>query len=382
MTELSHSTFYDDLPLIDSFSAPAPTDIYTKIPDDWLLGMTDVVGSTKAIAEGKYKTVNMVGAAVISAIINTLQETAFPFVFGGDGATFAIPPQFQSRVEQQMSAVRQWADNEFGLELRASIIPLHTIREAGHSIGLARFAASPAVDYAMFRGSGITWAEKQLKSGAREVPQGDPSILPDLTGLSCRWAAMESRNGSIVSLVVVPAHENAMEQFDTLAEKLNSILSASEGGGRPVPSEGPGVAWPPEGLALEAHASHGKKSLFITKIKLLLETLIAWIFFKTKIKAGEFDPIHYQQTAGLNADFRKFEEGLKMTVDCNDEVKQQLVSALEDARSKGYVRYGIHEQSACMMTCIVPSIMSDDHVHFIDGANGGYTAAASNLKMR
>jgi hypothetical protein len=33
-----------------------------------------------------------------------------------------------------------------------------------------------------------------------------------------------------------------------------------------------------------------------------------------------------------------------------------------------------------MMTCIVPSILTDDHVHFIDGAAGGYTQAARLMK--
>jgi hypothetical protein len=28
------------------------------------------------------------------------------------------------------------------------------------------------------------------------------------------------------------------------------------------------------------------------------------------------------------------------------------------------------------MTCIVPSIETDDHLHFLDGADGGYALAA------
>ena len=34
------------------------------------------------------------------------------------------------------------------------------------------------------------------------------------------------------------------------------------------------------------------------------------------------------------------------------------------------------------MTCIVPSYVSDDHVHFLDGAGGGYALAALNLKEK
>lgn len=34
------------------------------------------------------------------------------------------------------------------------------------------------------------------------------------------------------------------------------------------------------------------------------------------------------------------------------------------------------------MTCIVPSPLSRDHMHFVDGADGGYAAAASRLKQQ
>jgi hypothetical protein len=44
------------------------------------------------------------------------------------------------------------------------------------------------------------------------------------------------------------------------------------------------------------------------------------------------------------------------------------------------VRYGLHRQDAAMMTCFAPSALRSDHVHFIDGARGGYASAATALK--
>ena len=34
------------------------------------------------------------------------------------------------------------------------------------------------------------------------------------------------------------------------------------------------------------------------------------------------------------------------------------------------------------MTCLVPSPLRDDHVHFVDGAAGGYATAAIKLKAQ
>jgi len=40
----------------------------------------------------------------------------------------------------------------------------------------------------------------------------------------------------------------------------------------------------------------------------------------------------------------------------------------------------MHLQKTAMMTCIVPSAYSADHMHFVDGADGGYAFAARALR--
>ncbi len=52
---------------------------------------------------------------------------------------------------------------------------------------------------------------------------------------------------------------------------------------------------------------------------------------------------------------------------------------LEKHSVSGYLKFGLSEQDKAVLTCFVPSITSDDHYHFMDGAGGGYSAAASNL---
>jgi len=69
-----------------------------------------------------------------------------------------------------------------------------------------------------------------------------------------------------------------------------------------------------------------------------------------------------------------------MTIDCDAETVARLRTVLDRARGKGLISYGMHMQDEAMMTCIVPSIMDDSHVHFIDGAAGGYTQAALGIK--
>ena len=71
-----------------------------------------------------------------------------------------------------------------------------------------------------------------------------------------------------------------------------------------------------------------------------------------------------------------------MALDCSVETIEQLTKALDQAAAEGDIRFGLHEQDEALMACVVPSVLSSDHMHFIDGSNGGYAAAAKLLRER
>ena len=191
---------------------------------------------------------------------------------------------------------------------------------------------------------------------------------------------MPSKYGKILSLVVIPTDGVSPFQF---AEFISAILNHTQNldrQGHPAPKQGPGVSWPPYGATLEAHAQRGRGSLGAARRKALFESFVAWAMIKTGVKIAGFDARRYRRIVGENADFRKFEDGLKMTIDCDPRTEAHLRSLLEDGVQAGTIEFGVHAQSEAMMTCIVPSIFKDSHIHFVDGASGGYTAAALALK--
>ncbi len=375
------SGFYERLPKQADFAALVAQDCFTPVPDDWLVGAADIVASSDEIAKGRYKAVNMVGAAVIAAMMNAMQGRGFPFVFGGDGGAFAVAPRDGPLARAVLADVRRWAAEEFGMELRAAVVPVTAIRAAGHDLRVARFAASAGVDYAMFAGGGLAWAEARMKAGQYDVPPAPPGAMPDLTGLSCRWSNLKARNGCILSLVVQPAPGADPTGFVRVARQVIEIAHRLNRGGHPVPEEGPGVQYPPPGLGLEAQATHGRASLLRRRLGLLAENLLAWLLFKTGLPLGDFDPAGYAAQVGANADFRKFDDGLKMTLDCDAATRARIEAALEQAAREGAIRYGLFDQDEAMVTCFVPSMYQDNHVHFVDGAAGGYTRAAERLKQ-
>lgn len=372
--------FYESLPLVESFGALTEGAQFRPLPQDWWVGVADITDSTGLIAAGRYKTVNMVGAAVISAMINALEGDSFPFVFGGDGAGFAVPPDQEALARDVLPRVARWALDEFGITLRTALFRVSEITAAGHEVRVARYRVSEGVDYAMFDGGGLNWAETSMKAGEAALPLAPEGSLPDLTGLSCRWSHMPARNGEILTLLVTPVAGTDPTAVAHVYEQIVTLTQRLDRGGHPAPAAGPGAHWPPPGAALEAHALRGAGSLAGAKAKALFESFVAWVLIKTGLRPGGFDARRYARIVGENADFRKLDDGLKMTLDCDSDTKARIETVLSDAARAGLIRYGLFAQDEAMMTCIVPSILTDDHVHFIDGAAGGYTQAARLMK--
>lgn len=60
MVQPADREFYAGLPLFEAFEGVADEANYRPLPDGWWLAVADIVNSTGAIAEGRYKSVNMI----------------------------------------------------------------------------------------------------------------------------------------------------------------------------------------------------------------------------------------------------------------------------------------------------------------------------------
>jgi hypothetical protein len=371
--------FYGGIPVFRGFGSLMDPALYSPLPDDWAVGVADIVESTKAIANQRYKAVNMAGAAIIAAVTNALDGREFPFVFGGDGASFAIAPADLARAREALAATAIWVKEDLDLVMRVALVPVKAVRAQGFDVRVARFGPSPNLSYAMFSGGGLGWAEAAMKRGEFAVPAAPSGTQPDLSGLSCRFEEMPSTRGLILSVLVVPAQGADPLAFGKVIEDVIDLVERSPDAGRPVPPEGPPLRWPPAGVEYEARAARGGP-LLVRRTFVLATTLWAYVVMRFGIKVGNFVPKAYVQQVVENSDFRKYDDGLRMIIDCTPELERALTQRLVTAASSRIVRYGLHRQDAAMMTCFTPSVMRSDHVHFIDGARGGYASAATALK--
>jgi hypothetical protein len=371
--------FYNSIPVFRGFSSLMDPALYLPLPDDWTVGVADIVESTKAIAAQRYKAVNMAGAAVIAAVTNALQGREFPFVFGGDGASFAVSPDDLDRARDALAATASWVRDDLDLVMRVALVPVGAIRAQGFDVRVARFGPSANLSYAMFSGGGLGWAEVAMKRGEFAVQVAPQGTQPDLTGLSCRFEEIPATRGIILSVLVVPALNADPAAFRKLIEDVVGLVERSPDAGRPVPPGGPPLRWPPAGVDYEARAARGG-TLLKRRAFVLANTLFAYVVMRCGITVGNFVPKLYVQQVVENSDFRKYDDGLRMILDCTPELERALAQRLAAAAANGIIRYGLYQQDAAMMTCFTPSVMRSDHVHFIDGARGGYASAATALK--
>jgi hypothetical protein len=372
-------TFYGGIPVFRGFGRLMDPAMYSPLPDDWSIGVADIVESTKAIAEARYKAVNMAGASVIASVTNALEGREFPFVFGGDGASFAVSPDDLVRARDALAATATWVEESLNLVMRIALVPVAAVRAQGLDVRVARFGPSPNLSYAMFSGGGLGWADTAMKRAEFAVAKAAPGTQPDLTGLSCRFEEIPSVRGLILSVLVVPARGADPLAFRQLIEDVIALSERSPDAGRPVPPSGPSLRWPPAGVEFEARATRGGP-LFKRRAAVLAHTLFVYVIMRFGISVGGFVPKTYVQQVVENSDFRKYDDGLRMILDCSPELESALTQRLAAAASSGIARYGLHRQDAAMMTCFTPSALRSDHVHFIDGARGGYASAATALK--
>src|SRR6266404_7760914 len=136
-TPQGSDTFYGSIPVFRGFGSLMDPAMYSPLPDDWTIGVADIVESTKAIANQRYKAVNMAGASVVAAVTNALEGREFPFVFGGDGASFAVSPDDLDRAREALASTAIWVRDDLNLVMRVALVPIAAIRAQGLDIRVA-----------------------------------------------------------------------------------------------------------------------------------------------------------------------------------------------------------------------------------------------------
>ena len=383
--------FYRDIVPVESFEDATNGAGQVNLPPDWWVVVTDVIGSTRAIDEGRYKDVNTIGASTIMAILNVDRSIPIPYIFGGDGATLAIPHCMTQRVRSALLGSREMAQQSFGLDLRIALVPVSHLTARGVVTAVGKFRRNAKAMQACFSGAGWSTAENLVKEGlglskydVLETETCKPDA--DFTGFECRWQPITARRDHKLS-ILVKSLERTAEQNSAVYKELLEVIHEIYGDVKdlhPLYANGMKLSANPFKFWGEVRVrTQGKSFLSRVGYTALVSfiSIFAFFAFRLKLTTGTFSWGGYREDVIENTDFRKFDGIMKMVVDGTNEQRKQLIHWLDDQEQQGRLIYGLHQSAEAIVTCLVFS-HGDEHTHFVDGSDGGYAMAAKQLKQK
>ena len=386
----SSDYFYEQLVSFSDFSQFTQLEWYSILPSEWFVVITDIQNSTKAIQEGLYKEVNSVSTASIVALLNSVTPLKVPYVFGGDGTTICVPPSRKNAVESALIATQQMANKSFGLQLRVGMVPMSLILQDGHQVLVGKYQPSSHFQQAMFQGNGLRYAESLVKDPRPDNPyilsESQIEANGNFDGFECRWNEVPSAHEETVAIMVQvlePEITSEKTIYKEVSQKILDIYGREEDY-HPVQIEQLTLASSLRKLSVEARIracfqGHWKRLKYTLRLGFLV--YLGRFLMNKKVKTKNVDWGQYKQKLIVNTDYRKFDETLRMVISGTLEQRKRLVAHLEKLHGERKIVYGIHASPAAIITCMIFNY-DTDHVHFLDGSNGGYTMAAKEMKRQ
>ena len=124
-------------------------------------------------------------------------------------------------------------------------------------------------------------------------------------------------------MLVVPARAADPSAFRKVIEDIIALVERSPDAGRPVPPDGPPLKWPPAESSTR-RARRAADRCCRRRAFVLANTLFVYVVMRFGISVGGFVPKTYVQQVVENSDFRKYDDGLRMILDCTPELERAL----------------------------------------------------------
>ncbi len=378
---MNNDQFYSRLPVNEIPLSDLLTEehLFYKVPANWYVVITDIKNSTGAVLEGLHEAINLVATGSIVALLNIAFKSnlTVPFFFGGDGASFIIPPALLDTTMQALLQHRENTKNNFNLELRVGYVPVAEIYEQEHAINITKLRTSELFAIPVLLGNGLTYAEKKVKG-----PDYKFAALPatnaelDLSGMQCRWDRIKPPENyfEVVSLLVI-ALEGVKQSlaFKKVIDSVDAIYGPPHTR-KPISVGKLRLKTTLTKLRLEMRARVGGFRLFYL-LNIWVRTFIGYFYFKTK--KGKV----YLHNLVDMSDTLVIDGRINTVISGTAQQRELLEIALSKMERDGEILYGLYVSKESVMSCYVRNLNAG-HVHFVDGAEGGYTKAAGVIKQK
>ncbi len=364
---------------------------FVDLPESWHVVVADIANSTEAVAAGRHGDVNLIaaGSLIVALNISKALKVEIPYFFGGDGGTVLVPGEIVEKVIAGLNAHRLNSYKNFSLDLRIGSISIKQIRDAGYEIKMAKVQISPGFNKSILIGDGLKYAEKIIKRNyyddetrLKKQP-GDPDLGQlNLEGMECKWDKIKppATEQEVVCLLIESVEaKNQLVIYSEVLNKLEEIYGGIEKR-HPLTINMLKLMNSFDKIRREMMARYGKwKPVYM--IRTLLETFIGKFYFGWNFKYHGLRGKDYLSQLIEFSEILTIDGRINTIIKGTKENRLQLLEWLEQQEQKGLLLFGHYVSSASIMTCYVENL-NNKHTHFIDGADGGYTEAAKQLKPK
>jgi len=286
-----------------------------------------------------------------------------------------------SLVDKLMLALNEHRENtfrNFGLELRVGHMPVAEIYQKQHKLNISKVKMGEEFSIPIVLGDGLRYAERVVKGEdfVPYLPEAKTAAL-DLDGMECRWDRIkppENMFEVVCLLAVVRNDEQQAIVYKKVLDKIDEIYGQQQ----------------------------IRNPISVRKLK--LKATLGKIDIEMRAKLGRFDPL-YLITNWLITIIGKFylrydkggkrylhrlvelsstlivDEKINTVISGTAQQRELLIACLNQMERDGEIIFGWHASKESVMSCYVRDRL-DQHIHFVDGSEGGYTQAAGMLKKK
>lgn len=381
---ISTETFYSDLPIQDIRLSELIADksLFVTVPEDWYVLVADIENSSQAIQAGRHQDVNLIATGSVIAILNLAAKAniSIPFFFGGDGAVMLVPEKLLESGILALTKHRENTAKNFGFNLKIGHISVSEIYKNKVELIISKAKISDIFSIPVVLGNGLQYAENHIKQEEtthfNNFPE-DQSPL-NLDGMECKWNKIKppEEGQEVISLIVSGC--GSQEPSKIFSQVLNAIddIYGSPKRRKPISVKHLELNQEPRLLNSEMKVKLGgyNSSYFI---KNWLKTRFGDIYLKHSEAGKAYLEKLVELTDTLTIDGR-----INTVISGTPKQREALISFLDELEKSNKIKYGLHVSNASVMSCYVKDMSTDEHIHFVDGADGGYTKAANNLKEK
>ena len=355
---------------------------FIPVPDNWYVVMVDIENSTQAVQNGLHHEVNISATGSIVVVMNELkkmkQGLKIPYFFGGDGTTFIIPSIFHKRIIKLLDDYRIHIKKTTSLILKTGSIQVSDIYDTGKSLRIAKLKLTNRLTIPIVLGSGLKYAEKKIKESF--VPSSDNMkkiSTVNLKGMECRWEQIKplKNEARVVCLILNCLKEEKQPQiYKQVFQQLDEIFGSYEDR-KPISLPKLHLDISVEKIRKEMRIRVGKTD-WLYLIKNFLVTFLGPYYFEFTREGKQYleDVTKLSDTIMVDGTINTVFSGTKKEIEL-------FVAFANNLEKEGIIKYGIHVTHASIMSCHVEN-RTKDHIHFVDGTEGGYTSAAIMLKEK